>query len=82
MKESVAYLILFIGIMIIGLMPVHSSYPETITYYRIDSISMSHKYSMEPEVVYTYHTSFGPISAGNKLYNVGDSIPVKTIIIH
>ena len=80
MKEYYPYLILLLGVLIIAFLPVHS-YPEKISYHRIDSTSVKPRYSVEPELEYTYYTNGGNISLGYDKYKVGDSIPVKTIIV-
>lgn len=78
MKESTAYIILLIGIIVIALIPIHP-YPEKITKCRIDSVVIKRKYEEIPEIIRECWTSCGIMGEGD--YNVGDSIQIKTIIL-
>lgn len=79
--EKMGYGILFVGILVLALIPIDSSDKiEQVKYCRIDSITSKPRYEIMPQLDYTYHTSCGPIPAGNTKYQVGDSIEIKIII--
>lgn len=77
--ETLAYGILLVGLLIIGLLPLDNEKTEA-HYCQIDSISSKLRYEVMPQLDYTYHTSCGQIPAGNTKHVVGDSILIKTII--
>lgn len=78
--EKVGYSILLLFILFIAILPPFSNNNEQIKYCRIDSISSKARYEVMPQLDYTYHTSCGPIPAGNTKHKVGDSIEIKIVL--
>lgn len=53
----------------------------TIKYCKVDSIYRRLKYEFMPELITSYHTDCGLTFSSNKEYQIGDSLPIKIIII-
>lgn len=82
-KDMIPYLILLLGIVIIGLLSVKcdSKYPQKITTCRIDSIESVPKNIITQDIINKCYTSCGETFLTPDMYHVGDSIHIKTLII-
>lgn len=79
-KKYIPY-ILILSLLLMFLMSISNKSRKTKICV-IDSISVRRNYDITPELIYTYHTNCGSISILNKLYEIGDSIKVNTILIN
>lgn len=80
MKHPMTLILFFVAIMIIALKPSHSN-NEKIKYCHIVAIATIQKESYSPELINEYWTDCNMSFSSKKEYNIGDSIPIKTIII-
>lgn len=74
-------IILLVGILTIGLIPVHSNNIEKVKYCKIDSIYSASTQEFISKTITKYHTKCNIIFTSTHQYNINDSIEVKTIII-
>ncbi len=83
-KETTGVMILFaiiIGLFAFIILSSNNHNIEKITYCHIDSISQTSKYEFMPELLTRYHTDCNITISSVKVYKLGDSIQIKTIII-